>query len=242
MTPDPSTGVDVRGISEALRTFTAEFPWERESILEFVRGVAADVPAGARVLDVGAGDAPYRELFAHTDYMTTDWAGSEHEGASAADIVASAEALPVEAASFDVALCTQVLEHVPDPAAVVTELRRVLRPGGSVHLTVPFVWEMHELPHDYFRYTGPGIGALLERAGFTNIDVAPRNDCFTTVAQLLRNLDSVMGRAPDGLDPVRDEVGIAMRKLADQIAELAPLDARRIMPLGYRASATAAPA
>src|SRR4051794_23531354 len=108
MTPDPSAGADPRGISEALQTFTAEMPWERESILDFVREVAARVSAGARVLDVGAGDAPYRELFVHTDYATTDWAGSEHEGAASADIVASADALPVEAASFDVVLCTQV--------------------------------------------------------------------------------------------------------------------------------------
>ena len=56
-------------------------PWERESILAFVTAAARATPPGARVLDVGAGDAPYRELFAHAEYLTADWEHSPHEGA-----------------------------------------------------------------------------------------------------------------------------------------------------------------
>ena len=66
--------------SARLRAFVARAPLERELILTVVREAAAAAP-GARVLDAGAGDAPYRELFAHADYKTTDWTESVHEGA-----------------------------------------------------------------------------------------------------------------------------------------------------------------
>ena len=234
--------IDTRGLSESLVGFVAEQPWERESILEFVRAAAASTPSGARVLDVGAGSAPYRELFAHADYRTTDWAQSPHEDAAAVDYVASADALPVGDDEFGVVLCTQVLEHVPEPAAVLGELARVLRPGGRLYLTAPLAWELHELPHDYYRYTQAGLSHLFETAGFADIDVRPRNDCFTTLAQLMRNAGAMMGRAPDGLDARREEAGRALALLADRVAELAPLDARWVFPLGYSVSASRGPA
>src|SRR5437660_387104 len=81
---------------------------------------------GTSVLDVGAGDAPYREMFKHVRYVTTDWAQSEHPGARAADVVAPADALPLQDGAFGVVLCTQVLEHVPEPSAVLAECFRVL--------------------------------------------------------------------------------------------------------------------
>ncbi len=153
----------------ALDDFIAQAPIERSLILAVVREAAAAAPAGARVLDAGAGDAPYRELFAHTDYKTTDWTESPHPGARSADIIASLDALPVEDASFDVVLCTQVLEHVAEPALVLAELRRVLRDGGELWLTVPFVGELHEEPHDHYRYTSYGLQGLCERAGFGEV-------------------------------------------------------------------------
>jgi SAM-dependent methyltransferase len=130
---------------------------------------------------------------------------------------------------------TQVLEHVPEPATVLAELHRILTSGGTLYLTVPLVWELHELPHDYYRYTGEGLRHLLEGAGFTSIEVEPRNDCFTTLAQLMRNVRWAMGSASDGLDDRRVAAGELLMDLADQIAQLAPLDAERILPLGYSA-------
>jgi SAM-dependent methyltransferase len=234
---DALTTFDRRRLSEPLREFVAEMPWERESIVEWVGLAAATVPPGARVLDVGAGDAPYRELFGHVEYVTSDWEQSPHEGAAGVDVVAAADSLPVPDGDFDAVLLLQVLEHVPEPGRVIAELHRVLRPGGRLVLTAPLVWELHELPHDYYRYTGPGLEHLLRAAGFEEIVVEPRNDAFTTLAQLMTNVSWTLGRAPDGLDERREQAGEMLRELAAELAELAPLDTRRILPLGFRAKA-----
>ncbi len=225
------------GISEQLRAFVEQLPHERRSILAFVRGAADSLPPGAVVLDVGAGDAPYRELFDHCEYITTDREASVHEGAREVDLVASGDALPLEDASVDAVLLTQVLEHVPDPGAVLGDAARVLRPAGEVFLTVPFVWELHELPFDFWRFTPASLERLLAGAGFAEITVEARNDCFTTVAQLLRNLQTAMGRAPDGRDQSREAAAELLARAADRIADLAELDVAGILPLGWAARA-----
>src|ERR1700676_1976069 len=104
-----AASLGMRGMSEALRQFTAEMPYERVPILDFVMRVASDVRPGTTVLDLGAGDAPYRDLFASTNYMTNDWENSLHAGGRRADIVSPAWALPLESATVGLVLCTQVL-------------------------------------------------------------------------------------------------------------------------------------
>jgi len=225
------------GISESLRKFVAEFPYEREPILAFVMKAARATPAGARVADVGAGDAPFRELFAHAQYATLDWTESVHEGARSSDIVASADSIPVRDGAFDAVLFTQVLEHIAEPVSVLSELHRILTDGGALYLTAPLVWELHELPHDYYRYTSEGLRHLLELAGFGSVEIEPRNDCFTTIAQLMLNARWAMGSALDGLDERRSAARDLLGGLAEQVAQLAPLDTERILPLGYSAVA-----
>jgi SAM-dependent methyltransferase len=238
--PDGTRGglrLGERGISEALRAFVRELPLERTSILDFVEHVASSTAPGAHVLDLGAGDAPYRELFGHTDYRTADWTGSPHTGAGEADIVADAASLPLEQESVDLVLSTQVLEHVPEPADVLRECHRILRPGGRVALTAPLAWEPHELPYDYYRYTAPGLTHLLTLAGFVDLFIEPRTDSFTTLAQLIRNVASSLARAPDGLDPAREQARLVLDELAGELARLAPLDVTWKLPLGYSATA-----
>ena len=151
--PVLAPGLGRRGISEALRRFAAEMPYERQTILDFVMKVASDTKPDTTVLDLGAGDAPYRELFARTNYLTSDWENSVHAAGRRADVVADASALPLESSSVGLVLCTQVLEHIADPAALLGECLRVLEPGGRLALTVPLAWQLHELPYDYYRYT-----------------------------------------------------------------------------------------
>ena len=231
------SGAGRRGVSEELRAFTEEMPYERRSILAFVQRVADATPPGAVVLDVGAGKAPYRELFAHCRYLTTDWTHSVHERSRDVDFVASADALPLEDEAIDAVLLTQVLEHVSDPAAALREAARVLRTDGTVYVTVPFVWELHELPYDFWRFTPASLEQLLTGAGFVEPVIEARNDCFTTVAQLLRNLRWAMGRATDGRDAERTAAADLLDELAGRVAGLAELDVQRSLPLGWTATA-----
>ncbi|HLM27169.1 MAG TPA: methyltransferase domain-containing protein [Thermoleophilaceae bacterium] len=234
-------GVGAEGLSEPLRRFVSEVPYERRPILEFVRAASESLPPGVRVLDVGAGEAPYRELFDHVDYVTLDWSGSLHEEAKEADLKGSADALPLQDEEFDAVLMTQVLEHLPQPLEALQEARRVLRPGGRAYLTVPLVWELHEQPFDYWRFTAAGLGRLLDQAGFIEIEARARNDCFSTLAQLMRNAASAMGTAPDGLDERRKMAAKALWSISEQVAALAPLDANMTLPLGYAATARRPP-
>lgn len=156
----------------------------RRSILQAVRAFAAELPRDTRVLDAGAGEAPYAELFAHCEYVTADWPNSVHAGAQRAHISASLERLPVPAESFGAVLCTEVLEHIARPEAVLAELNRVLAPGSRICLTVPFVWPLHEEPFDFYRYSPHALAGMLQAAGFTEVSVAPRTGFMTTLAQL----------------------------------------------------------
>jgi SAM-dependent methyltransferase len=219
--------------SPGLHAFVNEVPVERRAILDFVTAAAGAIPAGARVLDAGAGDAPYRHLFAHCDYRTSDWANSPHAGARGADLVAPLDALPVPDGSFDAVLCTQVLEHVPDPAAVLAELRRVLVTDGSLWLTVPFVGQLHEEPFDFFRYTQYGLRSLVEQAGFTEVAVEPIGGYFSSVALLLHACGLSIGVEATGRDLPRRALAAACRGIGTLLPALDRLDRRRALPLGY---------
>ena len=228
-------------VSDRLRHFTDGLPWTRRPILDFVREVAESLEPGTRLFDVGAGDSPYRELFDHVDYTSNDWTHSVHPGARAVDVVGPAHDLPVEDESFDAVLFTEVLEHTPNPGEVLVELHRVLRPGGRLFMTTPFVWELHEAPFDFFRYTAWGLDKLARDAGFVATDVRPRNDSFATLAQMMSDWQTKIGSYADGRDGERQRVIGEFRALAATIARDGRLDARLAWPLGYATTAWKGP-
>ena len=149
------------------------------------RDLAAELPlARGRVLDVGCGSQPYRSLMPKSvDYIGIDIAEAEaHFGYKMPDtIYYSGNIWPIEDRSVDYILCTETLEHVQDPAQFLGEAARVLRPGGTLLLTVPFSARWHFIPHDYWRYTPSSLKLLLAQAGFTDVSVYARGDA-TTVA------------------------------------------------------------
>ena len=121
---------------------------------------------GGEVLDVGCGQKPYREFIPATRYVGLDVDTPATRAFGAADVTYDGRTFPFADASFDGVLCSEVFEHVFNPEEFLGEICRVLRPGGVLVLTVPFVWDEHEQPHDFARYSSFGLRALLERNGF----------------------------------------------------------------------------
>ena len=220
-------------LSVELQAFVNEAPYARGPHVSFLRKFACELPADTTLLDVGAGNSPYRELFSHVRYLTSDWGNSLYRPILPHDIVAPASLIPVVDQSFDAILCTQVLEHVPEPLAVAKELYRIVKIHGRVCITVPLVWYLHEVPYDYYRYTSHGLLYLFEQAGFTNITVTPMNDSFSTLAQLVGHLGWIMGRNEDGYDPEREVVAKAMEKIAALIETFSNYDTQWILPLNF---------
>jgi len=119
-----------------------------------------------RVLDAGAGKAPFRELFDHVSYETADFGQVTNKAYAQLDHECDLTEIPVPDASYDLVLCTQVLEHVPDPMAVLREFHRVLKPGGQAYLSAPFFYAEHETPYDFHRFTQFAWRRMAAETGF----------------------------------------------------------------------------
>jgi SAM-dependent methyltransferase len=159
--------------------------------------IVADLKAVApmargRLLDVGCGDKPYEAFF--RPYVT-EYVGVEHEATFAAtnasrsgggpDVVYDGRTLPFGDGSFDTVMSVQVLEHTPDPQRLIDEMARVLAPDGTLILTAPFSFRLHEEPHDYFRYSPYGLKAMLAHAGLEVVDVRAQGGLFSVLAHKL---------------------------------------------------------
>jgi SAM-dependent methyltransferase len=131
----------------------------------FLQHAAQQLPSGSRVLDAGAGDCRYAHLFRHTNYIAVDFAKVAKQYGQL-DVIADLVKLPFPEGSFDAIICTQVLEHLPQPQVALAEMYRLLRSGGTLWLTAPLYYEEHEIPFDFYRYTRFGLSHLLSEAGF----------------------------------------------------------------------------
>ncbi len=135
-----------------------------------------------RVLDVGCGVKPYYPFFAP---HAVEYLGVDSENL-AADLHGTAESLPVPDGSFEVVLCTQVLEHAADPAAVVRELRRVVAPGGRVLASTHGVHVYHPNPDDLWRWTHEGLERLFVANGdWSSVGVRPGSGTAACLAMLV---------------------------------------------------------
>ena len=125
---------------------------------ELIADQAAKLPLVKNLLDVGGKGKPYACFFRGcvANHLVMDVAP-----ALSVDVVGDARIMPFSDASVDVVLITQVLEHIPDPVAVIGEIRRVLKPGGTLLLSVPSIFPQHGSPGDYWRYMPQGLQWIL---------------------------------------------------------------------------------
>jgi SAM-dependent methyltransferase len=160
-----------------------------ETIIEREVSTFSDsLPAGSRVLDAGAGEGRHREQFRHCRYVGVDLgigdAGWNYAGL---DVLGDLSRLPFPDDAFDAMVNIVVLEHTRRPDVVLVELARTLRPGGRLLLVAPQQWEVHQQPHDYFRFTRYGLEWLLAQAGLTALRLDPVGGYFTLLARRLLN-------------------------------------------------------
>lgn len=143
-----------------------------------------------RLLDVGCGKMPYRQyILDHSN--VTEYTGLDIEGALIYDKAIWPDStwdgsiMPFPDHAFDCAIATEVLEHCPNPDATLKEIRRVLKPNAVFFFTVPFLWTLHEVPRDEYRYTPFALQRLLNNAGFIEIVIKPTGGWHAALAQML---------------------------------------------------------
>jgi len=172
---------------------------------EWVAKTLAKVPAGSRLLDAGAGEQRYRKDCSHLKYVSQDHEAYDGEGDGRGgqmawtygktDLVGDICAIPEPDESFDAILCTEVLEHVPDPVKAVTELNRLLKPEGILIITAPFCSLTHFSPYHF----STGLSRYwyekhLDSMGYDNIELVPNGNYFEYIAQELMRLPWVCSK------------------------------------------------
>jgi SAM-dependent methyltransferase len=194
-------------------------PWHRLSyiIRALPRGLEElsrelEVGPGDRVLDYGCADVPYRRFFpAAVEYLAADLPGNPH----ATVLLLADGTLPLEDASVDAVLSTQVLEHVTDPARYLAECLRVLRPGGRMLLSTHGLMVYHPDPDDYWRWTGAGLRRALREAGFEVLRLEGIMGLAASALQLLQ--DALYFRLPPLLRPALALVLQTLAAVADRL-------------------------
>jgi SAM-dependent methyltransferase len=144
------------------------------------------------LLDVGCGKMPYKEILlrprGHSEkYLGLDLDIPVTAGYSEAkpDLLWDGKVMPLADGSVDSVMLTEVLEHCFEPATVLKETCRVLKHGGYIFITVPFLWPLHDVPYDEYRYTPFSVEKLLQNAGYSNIRVSALGGWNASLGQML---------------------------------------------------------
>ncbi len=186
--------VKTRWVAQAWRRLntqtigTDKYWWIALQNAAFYRDMAPLVPgfARGRVLDIGAGRLAWRSLLTQyaASYISCD-VTKEHQDL---DVVLDVtHGLPFPDESFETLFCCSVLEHVPEPWDALSEMYRVLIPGGIAIVSFPFLLHLHDEPHDYYRFTQYGIEHLATSVGFQVVEMVVNGG----LAHLALNLPSV---------------------------------------------------
>lgn len=198
----PSTRLQstaVSGITDALKLFQQSVPglpidelhnFNQRDRDRWIHAKARTVAAGLRVLDIGAGTCPYKPLFSHCIYKSHDfkkYTGEKLGGTKEygfIDYESDISAIPVPDNAFDVVLCTEVLEHTPEPIEAMREIARIVRPGGRLFMTAPLGSGLHQLPYHYYGgFTPEWYKHFGAKFGFYVTEITPNGGFFKLLAQ-----------------------------------------------------------
>jgi SAM-dependent methyltransferase len=168
----------------------------------WLKQTLAALPAGTRLLDAGAGELKNRQYCGKLTYVSQDFC--QYQGAgegldeglnpetwdtSGIDLVSDITAIPAPDASFDAILCSEVLEHVPEPTHALDEFARLLKPGGVMILTAPFVSNVHFAPYHFCSgFSKYWYEHHLAQRGFAVIELTASGDWFALLRQEITRL------------------------------------------------------
>ncbi len=172
----------------------------------WLKATLNDVPEGARILDAGAGELRNKKLCGHLRYVSQDFGKYEGQGdgsglqtgswqADRVDIVSDITSIPEPDGSFDVILCSEVFEHLPDALPALDEFSRLLRPGGKLIITAPFASMSHFAPYHFATgYSRYWYEHHLPARGLRIDSLLPNGDWFDFLRQELLRLPTVARR------------------------------------------------
>lgn len=166
-----------------LGMFVNPFYFARKGLAVHVRDLGRRI--SGRTLDVGCGSKPYEQLYGSTEYVGLEYDTPQNRVSKKAEHFYDGELFPFHDGEFDSLVANEVFEHVFNPDRFLDEAHRVLKPGGMVLMTMPFVWDEHEQPHDFARYSSFGIRHLLEKHGFEIMEQRKSMDDIRVIFQML---------------------------------------------------------
>jgi SAM-dependent methyltransferase len=142
------------------------------------------------LLDIGCGAMPYRTMLLDESpidgYTGLDlFTAKPYASGVTPDVRWDGRQMPFDNGQFQSAMATEVLEHCFEPAVLLQEVHRVLSPGGNFFFTVPFLWNLHEVPQDAYRYTPFSLERLLTGSGFRNVNIHAMGGWHASMAQML---------------------------------------------------------
>lgn len=165
--------------------FSQPFFFIRKGIKTSIKELSPQ--CSGKILDFGCGAKPYAQYFSHAaEYIGLDIENSGHPHLNEhIDVFYDGKKIPFADNSFDSVFSSEVFEHVFNIEEVLTEIHRVLKPGGRLLFTCPFAWPEHEVPYDFARYSSFGINHIIKKAGFTITEQRKTGHFFEVLMQYL---------------------------------------------------------
>lgn len=173
--------------------------------IKWIESTLKKIPEGLTILDAGAGECPFKKFCGHLKYIAQDFGQYHGDGEiglqtgtwnnTKLDIVSDIVSIPLPDRSLDAIMCTEVLEHIPDPLAAIKEFGRLLKPGGYLLITAPFASLTHFAPYHF----ASGLSRYfyekhLPDNGFEITDMQFNGNFFEYVAQENRRIKSVAAK------------------------------------------------